>query len=221
MTTFGFSTYLKLICSTPKVQNTTVRNRVFPKMDGGYDFHRSLRLLAQRRCSGHEEISVLLSEAEKIVREPESKSAKEGLIALEKWLLKNKGQTVSVNSIRISSPSSSFFVSYAPDFGIQSDGGVIAVHLWNTKKPALDRRFVVGALSAVSGAYEAALGYPLEAAVLSLRDGSFYTSKDADIATKKLGTSMLAAIDSIFEKIKGGEEKGKAPAISPFAPPPP
>lgn len=210
MINFGFSAYLKLINLAPRPQRTAIRNRLSPSGDGGYDFHRSLRRLARKYLVDGEDVDRVVRSCSNIARAPERKSALSGIQNLIEWRSQNRGPIISYDDVRFVDSSNLFCVGFSPDFGIEIRGKPTAVHIWNTKAPDLERRFVLGALSLMLPLYGSATSRPADVAVLSLRDGElFRLSGSPDMSA--FGTAVAAFISQVLrdESKKAGIPAGK------------
>lgn len=221
MPTFGFSAYLKLICLNSKPQRREVRGRLTPGDGGGYDFHRSLRLLAHRYLLGKEDAAELIRSVLSIVKDAERNSARSGLERLFAWVEQNPGSFFDVPPATFKSPGGVFNVQFLPDFGAVIGGKRTAVHIWNTKAPDLAPHFCHGALALFPKIYAGQEGAPEDLAVLSLRDGRLYRLSEAgDVAG--FGLSVAMAIENLFQR--EARDLGliiNPPKHDPHAPPPP
>jgi hypothetical protein len=226
MPSFGFSAYLKLVCSNDRPQFSQVKKRLAPS-EGGYDFHRSLRLLARQMLIDGLSLASAVEAADAIPKDSERNSAKSGLATLYRWARFSRPQFFEVQLSTYESPGRRFRVSFEPDFGTLIAGRRTAVHLWNTKEPLLQRHQVLGALAIASQGYRQS-GDVSDVAVLSLRDSTLYSLSDATDQREVLqfGTAVAAAIDRLFER--GARELGisigprpPAPPLPPPPPPPP
>ena len=220
MPTFGFSAYLKLICLNSKPQIREVRKRLEP--DGsGYDFHKSLRALCRKYILNKEDILELTQSAQKIVQAPERNSALYGLRNLANWRAENPGTVVEFEPATFQSPADIFSVRFVPDFGIEIGTRRTAVHIWNTKRPELERRFVYGALALFPAVYAGMAHRPDDVAVLSLRNENLYCLSDVGDATA-FGLAVATAIEKLFQKVAQEPHSPAHPSgPSPFAPPAP
>lgn len=196
MPTFGFSAYLKLICLNSRPQRTEIRKRLAPG-EGGYDFHRSLRNIAHRFIVGGESLSDLTSSIMSIAKAPERNSVLEGIRQLSAWRDVNSGELFEFAPVVASSPSGVFKINYTSNFGISIGGKKVAVHIWNTRTPRLEKRFVYGALSLCRGAYAVKDG-PDDLAVLSLRDQTLYRLSDVGDFSA-FGIAVAAAIEGLMQ----------------------
>lgn len=198
MPTFGFSAYLKLLCLNSRPQRTEVRKRLQPS-GSGYDFHRSLHVLSRRHVLGGESFLQLAPEFLKIVKEPERNSARVGIENLIDWRKKHAGLVFDVGGVTYDSPNGVYKVKYAPDFGVILNGRKTAIHIWNTKRPKLEDRFVYGSLSLVSKAYSGIEGGPEDVAVLSLRDNRIYCLSEVGDMTF-FGVAVAAALEGLIQR---------------------
>ncbi len=142
MPTFGFSAFLKLICLNDRPQRTQMRDRLQPSSDA-YDFHRSLRLRANRFLVRGESMETIVESIAGIVKAAEQNSVRTGLSALTEWRRQNPGEIIEFPPAMLESPTGSFRVNFTPDFGMLSRGKRTAVHIWNTKRPDFNRRLAV------------------------------------------------------------------------------
>lgn len=147
MTTFGFSAFLKLVHLNDRPKRTELRKRLRGTSEKGYDYHRSLRVLAKRLMISRHDLASVLAEAEQIKKLPERNSAKSGLLTLDGWRSAKAGETFESHKVTIESPAGLFKVCFLPDFGVQIGGVKTAVHVWNTIKPPLTSRMVLATLA--------------------------------------------------------------------------
>lgn len=212
MPTFGTSAYLKLISLNPKPQRTEVRKRLTPS-DNAYDFHRSLRLHANRLLAKGESLESVLESAGRIAKLPERTSVQTGLAALLKWRASHSAPLFEVERHLHASPNDVFKISFTADFGTVIEGKRCAVHLWNTQKPALSERLTAGTLSMLK------LSYPDvdNLVVLSLPDSKLIWSVD-DARYAAVGHNLSLRIEEVILSV--GEEL-RAPAKDRRAPPTP
>jgi hypothetical protein len=206
--TFGFSAFLKLLSLNEKPQKTEIRKRSSPSAGGGYDYHRSFRLQARQYLAGDATMAEVLASAEKITRASERLSALSALGRLEVWRTAHPGKIVPVPSTIFESPGRLFKVKFEADFGLLTDRGTVAIHIWNTMKPALAAGPTYAAMTLVAGAFENHDGAPGDIGVLSMREPP-RLYRLSDIADQ----SALAAamVDRLEEAIRG---------TTPPAPPP-
>jgi len=218
MPTFGFSAYLKLICLNSKPQSREVSKRLAPQSGSGYDFHKSLRLLARRYLLEGEDALEIGKSVDKITKEAERNSVRSGLKYLIKWRSISRGTICNFHDAVFESPSGVFKVKFAPDFGIEIGGRRTAVHIWNTKRPELDRRFVYGALALFPKIYQKMANRPDDLAVLSLRDERLYCLSDVRDATA-FGLAVATAIEHLFQdKARELGLPKRPPGPGPFPP---
>lgn len=199
MPTVGFSAYLKLICLNSRPQRREIRNRLTPRGGSAYDFHRSLRLLAQKYLLGKEDSAELVRSVLSIVKEAERNSARSGLEKLFSWVESNPGAFFGVPPVVFMSPGGIFNVQFSPDFGAVVGGKKTAIHIWNTKAPDLDRHFCYGALSLFPKMYAGQAEQPEDLAVLSLRNGKLYRLSEAGNVAD-FGLSVAMAIENVFQR---------------------
>lgn len=178
MPTFGFSAFLKLLCLNDKPQQRQIRQRILPSM-GGYDFHRSLRLLTRRLLLETDSLDHLLAQADGLANSAEARSARDGLERLSEWRETNPGPIINISPRVFESPTRAFKVQFAPDFGLAIGGTVTAIHIWNTARPALVPRMVYAALSLIPELYEdESTPPPDDFGVLSLPERRLYRLSD-------------------------------------------
>jgi hypothetical protein len=220
MPTFGFSAFLKLISLNPRPQRAIIRQRLTATKKKGYDFHRSLKLLAQDYLVESVPLDKLLSKAETIKRIPERKSAKRGLQALGTWRALNPGSIFSFEPVLFESPGGYFKVQFLPNFGIQLDGKNVAVHIWNTASTELDVRMTYAALSLFPSLYTAHEMCPNDLAVLSLPKSQLYRLGEVEDHSE-MGSRLIRRLENIFEEIgREGDRPPTPPKGRPTAPPP-
>lgn len=220
MPNFGFSAYLKLVCLNDKPQLTEIKKRITPS-EGGYDYHRSLKRLSKEMLLEGRSLDSVLEAAEAIGKENERNSAKHGLQVLSKWVRAHPLPRFSAQAVTYESPNRVFGVRFEPSFGAVLDGRNTAVHIWNTKKPPLQRRFVLGALATVAPLYRSLGSEVTDVAVLSLREMVLYKLSDAtdQRAALAFGTAVAGAMERLFER--GSRELGISIGPRPSAPPAP
>lgn len=200
MTTFGTSSYLKIISLRPAPQRTEITNRLLPS-DDAYDFHRSLRRLIRRLAINAEPLEQVLASAHEISQMPERNSAIEGLRALSNWLRENPSTVGEFKTKTISSPNAIFKVKFSPDFVLTINGTPVVVHVWNTKNPPLDTRMMFGAMSLFSELYRDDLSTSADLAILSLRNSQLYRlSQVADHSAT--GFATIQRLERIFTEIE-------------------
>ena len=215
MPNFGFSAYLKLISLSDRRQKTEIRRRLLPSKDG-YDFHRSLRLRANRYLVGGESLHSIAASVGEISGEPERKSVLAGLKYLGQWREDNPGKIISYSSAVFRSPSKAFSVAFTPDLGFKFGAVGTAIHLWNNKTPELIPRFIYAALSMFPERYSTDDLPPDDLGLLSLRNGTLFRLSDAS-SHDVLGKLLAEQVDYLFEEVS--KELGLPPAI-PKDPPP-
>lgn len=195
-----------------------MRDRLQPSSDA-YDFHRSLRLRANRFLVRGESMETIVESIAGIVKAAEQNSVRTGLSALMEWRRQNPGEIIEYPSGMLESPTGSFRVNFTPDFGMLSRGKRTAVHIWNTKRPDFNRRLAYAAMSLFPPVYAGMPDAPEDLAVLSLRDGELYQLSSA-VDHSRLGAAILASIDALTQSVS--EELGLPPPRHdrPSAPPP-
>lgn len=201
MLNFGTSAFLKLLYQNGKPQRRTIRERVGSTGDGGYDFHRSLRLRVQQRLVEGASLASILDTISQISRQAERDSVQTGMERLEDWRRAYPGPISSFPSVSYESPAGLFSVSFKPDFGVQIGQRSAAVHVWNTKQPELVEHLTYGALALFHPVYTGSSNRPDELAVLSLRDASLYRLGDA-AKYAALGEGLAHRIDDIIREVR-------------------
>lgn len=216
MFTFGTSAYLKIISLNARPQRTEVRKRLTPS-DDPYDFHRSLRLHANRMLAKGEDVESVLESAKRITATPERNSVQTGLRALLGWRDVHSAELFEVKPHIQTSPHGVFKLKFTADFGTIIDGKRCGVHLWNTKKPPIDKRFATGTLSMIGDFYPDLDGL----AILSLLDLSLiWSSKELGHADfgRRLMTRLEDVILSVEEEIRESGGDRPSPPSHPRAP---
>jgi hypothetical protein len=217
--TFGFSAFLKLISLNSRPQRTLVRQRLSVSQSEGYDFHRSLKLRANRYLvDGVPLPDVLLTTAE-IKRPPERRSAKTGLERLGIWRDFNAGPILSFEPVLFESPAKNFKVQFLPNFGIQLNRQNVAVHIWNTAKPDLDVRMAYAALSLFPSLYALQEVPPDDIAVLSLPNSQLYRLSEVEDQSE-IGRRLVRRLDDLFEEVRDEPVKPSPPPKDRPATPP-
>lgn len=140
MTTFGTSAYLRLLLLNPRPMETAIKSRIIKSNKEGRDFHASLRSSVKRYIINPLEKEQIQKEFEDIKSEPERASAKQGFKKATSFLERPGTDIYSPESKIFEHPSGRFAVKFQPNFGVQINGKRLAVHLWNTKSPALTER---------------------------------------------------------------------------------
>lgn len=214
MPTFGFSAFLKLLSLNPRPQRREVRMRLTPS-EGGYDFHRSLRLKSGRLVLGGEKLESLIDEAVTLANPAERRSLEAGLRQLDQWRTETAAAAFPIPPALYTSPADEFRISFVPDFGCVLGGQTIAVHLWNTNSVALSPRMSFAALALVRSAYEGDV-VPDDLAVLSLPENRLYRLSDVPDQSR-LAAIVAANLDRLFESVRG-EITGTS--VTPQAPSP-
>ena len=207
MPTFGFSAFLKLICLNERPGRSQMRTRLSPST-GGYDFHRSLRLRAHRYLIDGTPMEDVAASITEIVRAPEQQSARVGLERLEQWRREHPGTIVPFAPVTYESPAGLYRVVFTPDFGVRIGRATVAVHLWNTARPALTPRMVYAALSLFASLYAATDYPPDDIAVLSLREPRLYRLSEAG-RFAGLGVSLAGRIEDMLRDVS--DELGLPP----------
>ncbi|MCA0022925.1 MULTISPECIES: hypothetical protein [unclassified Mesorhizobium] len=212
MSTFGTSAYLKLISLNPKPQRTELRKRLSPS-DASYDFHRSLRLHANRLLAKGEGIESVLESVGRIAKLPERTSAQSGLATLLRWRISHPSKLFEVKSHIYTSPNNVFKLGFSVDFGTVIDGRRCAVHLWNTKNPPISKRLTIGALSLIKQSYPEVDNL----VVLSLLDSQLFWSVE-DARYTSIGHSTALRIEEVILSV---EEELRLPTKDRRTPPAP
>lgn len=215
MQTYGFSAFLKLLSLNARPQRTEVRRRLSPS-EGGYDFHRSLRLRIQRMLIGGEPIEALIADAAELANPAERRSVEDGLRQLQAWLAAHPGEVVFAPPTLYTSPASEFRVGFLPDFGYLLGGQVVGIHVWNTRSVDLSPRMTYAALAMVAAAYDDEAA-PADVGVLSLPDGRLYRLSDVPDQSR-LARIVASNLDALFDSVR--DELGGA-IIPPEDRPPP
>lgn len=215
MPTFGFSAFLKIVNLPIRPQRTELRKRVRPpEKKGGYDFHKATRGLCNSFLVDGATVEEVLASAKTITKAAERKSAIAALRRLFGWRALNLGEIVPVPPIVYESPTGLFKVNFTADFGIRIGADVVAVHIWNTMSPPLDRRLVRAALALFADAYPE--GPASDLAVLSLRNGElFRLGEVSDVAP--VATAIIGHLEEVFVDLRdggtttGGEDRPPPP----------
>jgi hypothetical protein len=113
-------------------------------------------------------IDEVLASIGKIKKASERVSAQLGLKKLLAWRAEHLGGICDYPAVTFKSPTKAFNVTFTPDFGIEIDGIGVAVHIWNTRTPALAPGLVYAALSLFRAIYTAIEHPPDDLAVLDL-----------------------------------------------------
>lgn len=205
MPTFGFSYFLKLLCLNERPLRTEIRKRLTPS-DGAYDYHRSLRLRVQRALIQGEDFDEVITSTDQIVRDPERTSARAGLEALRDWRAENPGPLMPCASAVWESPDAEFKVRFDPDFAMALDGGVTAIHIWNSLRPALEDRMVYAALSLLPAAHADHHEPPGDFGVLSLQTSRLYRLSDAPDHSLLAGR-LVTGLDQLIEDMRDQLER--------------
>lgn len=182
MTNFGFSAFLKVVHLNERPQLSEIHKRFAPS-SGGYDFHKRLRQLCSEFCLGEVPISTIIEEIKEITKPAERASALSGITALNRWIDGRSLSFVELPEAKYNAPNGLYSVTFKPNFGVLSERGTVAVHLWNTMRPSLDDEMVKACL--------APFVIPMReqgcesVAVLSLRNGSMYNLSDEAPFTRR------------------------------------
>jgi hypothetical protein len=199
MTTFGLSAFLKLVSSTGPRQRTLIAQRTSAEKKSGYDFHREMRSICGRLLSEEITLEVALGLANAIKKDPERSSALGAIGKLVEWRKKFDGSIFPIERRVFESPRGLFKVRSDFDFGTNVESHRIAIHLWNTKDPAIDSRLGRAALALFPDLYrESDLA---DFAVLSLRDKHLLRLSDSPEA-ETIAPKMVEALEDMFTDIK-------------------
>lgn len=197
--TFGLSAFLKIICLNPKPQRRELRERFSPRKGPGYDFHRKMRSLARKIILSPTEFSDTLDQAQMITRAPERASAITALEKIHEWRKHVRGSIIEMGDVTYRSPLSLFQVRYVSDFGIERDGKITPIHIWNTKNPKLMPALVRGALSLFPSEFAKQGIIMHDIAVLSLRDDRLYRLGEVSDAAA-LGAGIVMYLDNLIQR---------------------
>lgn len=220
MITFGFSAFLKLISSRAQPQQTLVRNRLTAKGEKSYDFHRRMRLLAHKYLAGDITLDEALLKIESIKAKNEKKAAKQALLKLAEWRAVEPGKIFTFKPAHFESPKKNFKVQFLPTFGIEIGGEKVAIHIWNTKLPDLDKHMTYAALSLFPAQFAAHEQKPDDLGVLSLPQSKLYRLSDVGDYSE-VGHRLVHRLDDLFEQVRYEAEKSGIPLKDqPPAPPP-
>jgi len=200
MPTFGFSAFLKLLSMNPRPQKREVRMRLVPS-EGGYDFHRSLRLKSGRLIFGGESLESLIDEAVDFANPAERRSLEAGLRQLDDWRAGLRAAAFQIPPALYTSPAGEFRISFVPDFGCVLGTQTVAVHLWNTSSVPLSQRMTYAALALAHTAYDGDI-VPDDVAVLSLPENRLYRLSDVPDQSR-LAAIVAANLDRLFDSVRG------------------
>lgn len=64
--TFGFSAFLRIICSNEKPKRRAIVDRHRPSKKGGYDYHRNLRNSIKKLAVGSHDLKEILAESQRL-----------------------------------------------------------------------------------------------------------------------------------------------------------
>lgn len=197
---FGFSAFLKIICTNDKPQKRAIRERHKPS-NGGYDFHKNLRRRIQWLSSGSHSPAQVIASLSDIAKAPERASTYAGLKKFIDWLSRHKAKTSFCDEICFKSPNGLFQVKFAPDFLTEIEGRMTAVHVWNTQE-TLSRNLVIALLTTVALNWENTSERPDDFAVFSLQDGQLYKWSEHTREHKKMGHSLMLHIEKLCKNAR-------------------
>jgi hypothetical protein len=200
MISFGFSAFLKLLSLNEKPHRTELRRRLGPSTGGGYDFHKSFRLLARRYLVEGAELADVLAAARKITKTAERESALDALQRLEPWRAVHPGTIVTAPSVTFESPSRLFRVHFEADLGLLAHGKITAIHIWNTMRPPLAPGAVYGALTLMAQSFSDQDHAPDDIGVLSMREPMGLSRLSVVADQSALAVSIVARLE---EAIRG------------------
>jgi hypothetical protein len=200
---FGFSAFLKLICSNERPQRSAVRERHKPKKGSGYDYHRSLRTGIHKLASGSANARDVLSALSDIKKPAERRSAKRGVVRFLKWLKENPGKITFCSPVTFHSPAGLFQVRYEADFVLEINGRRTAIHIWNTQKPQLSKNQVMAALTLVQRNVVKESDTADDFAVLSLQDRQFFRWSDDPNGFSRAADAMMHQVDQLCSFARG------------------
>lgn len=205
MPTFGFSAYLKLLSQNPRPQRSTIKSRLTPST-GGYDYHRSFRLRAERYVVGGESISDVIASTEEISKDAERASAVAALEKLSLWRTAHPGKTFEVFPVTVTSPNRLFKVHFEPNFSLDIAGRRTAIHIWNNATPRLSIRETYATLHSVMEEYATIDGSCDDVAVLSVKEEpALYRLSDVEdqsILASRLLRHVEQLIQEVSEELK-------------------
>lgn len=220
MINFGFSAYLKLLALNPKPRRSELIKRVLPSDNSPYDFHKRMRHIAKRFIlePGPKDITKrthIKNAVNEITAIPERNSAESALKNLGKWAPKEENKFFKIDGGKYESAREIFSVKFTPEFGLTTDEGRYAVHLWNTQKPELNDRVVQAALSLFSST----LPKGIVPSVLCLQTGRFFILEETT-ETSTVGLLFSKTIeDTIIEIEKTSNPMERKDPNQPFSPP--
>ena len=215
MPVFGMSAFLRIVHLNPRPQRTELRKRLRPS-GKPYDFHSSLRRLAQSLMVHGETLEGVLARASEITQEPERLSAQVGLRRLDEWRRDHPAELLDFDDVTYRSPGGRFGVKFTANYGMEIGGQSVAIHLWNTTRPRLEERLVRATLSLFVDGYRETRNPPDDLAVLCLRTLRLIRlGNPTDV--RELGRLIVADVDSTFADLER-EERPPRPGEQPPAP---
>ncbi len=211
MINFGTSAFIRIVHLNIAPRRREIRKRLEPSDGSGYDFHKRMRRDCRRHLLEGVPAAEILDQADSITRLPERASAKAAFEQLFKWRDSYPDVVYGFDEVRYESPSGLFSVKFEPQFGYSFGALQTAVHIWNTKKPPLNKQLVGAVLSLFPEVYSASSA-PDDLAILSLRDRRLYRLSEME-NTEKITSAIVTGIENIIE-----DESSIGP--SPSLPPP-
>jgi len=195
--TFGFSAFLRIICSNEKPKRRAIVDRHRPSKEGGYDYHRNLRNSIKKLAVGSHDLKEILAEVAKITKSSERRSTKRGVVSFLRWIKVNGGSISFCDPVFIDSPSGLFKIRFDANCVVEINGRRTAIHVWNTQKPKLSRKEVLAALALVRRNVVTKVDTADDFAVLSLQDGNLYKWSDSPKSHDSLADSILLQLDQL------------------------
>lgn len=212
MTTFGLSSFLRIVNSSALRRQSLLRERVL-KQKKPYDFHKEMRRICKAYLAGISTFQECMAQAKAITGKAERRSAIFALHKLFEWREDHRGTLFPVEERLFESPRGLFKIRFDPSFGYAVGGERIALHLWNTKTPKLDRKLTRASLSLFTDLYS---DYgPLDLGVLSLRNLDLIRLADRSDVTV-VGKNIVTAIEEAILEMGHGKSSrpsaGERPA---------
>lgn len=197
---FGFSAFLKFLCSNEKPQRRSLKERHKPS-EGGYDRHRSLRRAIQSLALNGVSYDDVLSSLSLIKSDSERASATKALAKFRDWAIEHKYVLKPAQPFTFSSPQNLFKITFQPNFITEIDGRITSIHIWNTKHP-LVTELVLSVLSLVANRFPITPERPDDFAVLSLQNGHIYKWSDSTKEHLALGEKLLLHFEKICKLVR-------------------